>query len=202
MAKPSAPSATRISASYQINFTGFEKLINAIGGIDIDNPVAFKTNSRRGTLEFPVGEQHLNGFKALEYARERHALANGDLGRGANQMRVVTAIIEKVKSSGAKLIMNYASLLETLGGTFETDLTPEQISDLAKIALENLSDWEVKSYGTLGSSGKRVTASGGMEALYITWPNTNSVNFAKTLFEMIESDEVITDEYIASAPRW
>ena len=192
----------RIDNYAKINFTGFERLIDTIGGIDFYNPVHFQTYSRIGVRDFPEGDLHLDGFDALEFARERHALANGDLGRGANQMRVVTAIIEKIKSSGATMILNYGALLDTLGGTFETDLTPQQISDLAKIALEDLNSWEVKSYGTIGASGKRVTATGGVEPLYITWPNQNSVNFSKSLFEMIENDEVITDEYIASAPRW
>ena len=97
--------------------------------------------------------------------------------------------------------MNYKELLDTLGGTFETDLTPEQISDLAKIALDNLSEWDIKSYGTIGVSGIRVTATGGSTPLAILWPNQSSIEFSSSLFQMILNDEVITDEYLESAPK-
>ncbi len=52
----------------------------------------------------------------------------------------------------------------------------------------------------IGDTGMAVTASGGTEPLYIIWPRQNSVDFAVRLMNMIQNDEIITDEVLAEAP--
>ena len=184
----------------KVNFEGFVRFINAIGGIDVDNPKAFQNET--GSVKFVEGMNHLDGGGALVYARERHAFPDGDLARNRNQVRVLNAIINKLKSSGATLLLNYNEILDTMTGTFETDLTSSQMSDLIKIALGSMSEWDIKNYAASGVSGKRVTASGGSEPLFIIWPTQSTVDFAKELVRMIQNDEIITDELIESAPRY
>ena len=185
----------------RINFTGFEKLVEELGGITVENPVAFRTTPTNGNFYFEVGEVTLGGYEALCYAREREAFGDGDLARGRNQVRIITGIINKAKTNGASLLMNYNDILEALAGTFETDLSSSQISDLVKVALANLKDWEVKTYSAWGVSGKRTVASMGTEEVFIVWPNDKSVAFASKLFDTLLNDELITDELLNTAPR-
>ena len=181
-----------------MNFDGFIKLIDAIGGITLDNPTAF-WNYRHEHF-YDAGRITLNGEEALYYAREREAFGDGDLARGRNQIRVITAIIDKMKKSGASILMNYSNVIDSMAGCFETDLSSSEISDLVKIASANLQDWEVKSYSVSGFSGMRETASGGSEVLFIIFPKQDTVEFASSLFDMIQNGERITDDYLASAP--
>lgn len=57
------------------NFLSFIKLIDAVGGIDVNVKQAFDgvTKDGPGSIHFDAGKQHLDGTKALSYARERHS---------------------------------------------------------------------------------------------------------------------------------
>lgn len=185
----------------KVNFNGFETFIHAIDGITLNNPVAFSALGADDKIyHYPQGEITLSWEEALAYVRERESFGSGDLARGQNHLRVLTAMINKVRSSGPSLMMQYADIMKWMGDNFETDLTSEQISDLVKIASRNLDDWDIKSYGTSGYSGMRVTASGGSEPLYIIWPQQESVDFASRLMNMMINNEVITDDTLAEAP--
>ena len=192
---------THVDNYCRINFTGFEDLVDLIGGITVDNPKAFTTDPDNGRHSFEEGVIQLNGYQALCYARERHAFGDGDLARGRNQVRVLTAILNKAKTDSASILLNYSDILDALAGTFETDLSSDQISDLVKVALKHLNDWEIKSYSTWGGSGIRTVASMGSQQVAIIWPNAQSVAFATKLLDMITNNEVITDEVLATAPR-
>ena len=146
------------------------------------------------------GEITLSGYKALCYARERQAFGDGELARGRNQIRVIRAIIDKVKSNSASILMNYSDILDTLAGTFETDLTSDQMSDLIKVALNSMNDWDIKSYSAWGGSGKGKVASMGSQEVYFIFPNSRSVEFTKELFHTILNNELITDEQLSNAP--
>ena len=193
--------STHVDNYCRINFTGFEDLVDLIGGITVDNPKAFTTDPDNGRHSFEEGVIQLNGYQALCYARERHAFGDGDLARGRNQVRVLTAILNKAKTDSASILLNYSDILDALAGTFETDLSSDQISDLVKVALKHLNDWEIKSYSTWGGSGIRTVASMGSQQVAIIWPNAQSVAFATKLLDMITNNEVITDEVLATAPR-
>lgn len=182
----------------RVNFEGFVRFINAIGGIDVDNPVAFQNET--GSVKFVEGMNHLDGGAALVYARERHAFADGDLARNRNQVRVLNAILAKVRSNGAQILFNYNEILDFMAGSFDTDLTSSQMSDLIKIATRYLDEWDIKNHATLGASGKRVTATGGSEPLFIIWLPDYQIKFSQELLQMILNDEIITDEKLASAP--
>lgn len=192
---------THIDNYCRINFTGFAELGDLIGGITLDNPRAFHTDYDNGDYYFEEGTISLTGHEALCYARERHAFGDGDLARGRNQVRVLTAMLNKVKAESGKLLLNYSDILNALAGTFETDLTSSQISDLVRVALKYLNDWDIRSYSTWGYNGIRTVASMGSQEVSIIWPNDASVAFSSRLLEMIINDELITDEVLESAPR-
>ena len=176
-----------------VNFTGFEQMVDAVGGVTIYNPSAFV----HGKYYYPEGELTLNGTEALYYARERHSYGDGDLSRGRNHMRMIEAIIKKVMSSGTSIIANYSEVLESMEGMFATDLTSGEISDLAKVFMKDMSGWEIKSYEVGASStGLMPTALGGAEPLYVIWPNETQVQHAHDLVDKMLSGGRITDDDI------
>jgi len=77
-------------------FKMFQAMINSIGGVYVNNPVAFSdSNLKPGG--FRKGRIHLGGYTALAYARSRHGLIRGDFDRSANQQRVLIGIQEKIR---------------------------------------------------------------------------------------------------------
>jgi LCP family protein required for cell wall assembly len=95
----------RIDYVATINFDGFAKIIDALGGITIDVPKpivddAYPTADfgiRR--IEFKPGVQHMDGETALIYARTRHA--DDDFGRAARQQQVLRAIVDEIRGRSA-----------------------------------------------------------------------------------------------------
>lgn len=80
-----------------IDFTGVKKVTTVIGGVPVDNPVSFDVFD--GHLEhFLKGPLILEGDRALMFVRERHAFAEGDVSRIANQQRFIRGFIDKVLS--------------------------------------------------------------------------------------------------------
>ena len=85
----------------RINFAGFINIIDAIGGVDVYSDQAFTSVGSPGYYDpttFAEGWNHLDGKSALAFARERHAFKTGDIQRGINQMKVIDAMANKLKS--------------------------------------------------------------------------------------------------------
>ncbi|MEA1962007.1 MAG: LCP family protein [Bacillota bacterium] len=76
-----------------VNFSGFEKMIDMLGGIDMD--VDIRLYSARSNVYLEKGYQHLNGREALKYARFRNQ-PSADIGRTQRQQRLMKALTEKV----------------------------------------------------------------------------------------------------------
>ena len=147
-----------VSVDYnaRINFTGFEKFIDAIGGITVYSPVAFKGGGL-DEYEYVKGDNYLNGAAALAFARERYAFASGDFTRAENQMRVIKAVVNKVTSSPA-VIANYSAILDSIQGMFTMKgLTMSNIGDLVKMQLTDMASWEVFSIGVQGNNSAQYT---------------------------------------------
>ena len=175
----------------QINFTGFERLINTIGGITIYSSFAFDAGD---TFRVEVGNNYMNGAQALAFARERHNVAGGDITRGAHQMKVIAAVVAKL--SAATIIKNYSAILDTLQGMFVTSLTPEEISDVIKMQLDDMATWEVLSYSVTGDGGHDTNFSMPGQISYVMYPNDEMIAHASDLMSRILAGEVLTKEDI------
>lgn len=139
----------------RINFSGFEKLIDAIGGITVYSTASFKAID---DVYVQKGNNTFNGKQALSFARERYHVAGGDNGRGKNQMKVITAVINKLTSSTA-LISNYPGILDSLGDMFTMSVPSEDVSALIKMQLENMPKWELFSFAVTGVNARAETYS-------------------------------------------
>lgn len=161
-----------VNYSAQINFTGLETLVDELGGITVDNPREFSVVNG---YHYKKGKITLNGKEALAYARERHAFASGDNMRGQNQMRIITAIINKATSSKSKVLMNYSGILNALSGMFKTSLPSSDIEKLVKMQLNDKAQWNIKTYAVTGRDGSETTYSSPKYKAYVMWPDDKSV---------------------------
>ncbi|MCU6797781.1 LCP family protein [Paenibacillus sp. WQ 127069] len=76
------------------NFTGFEHLIDSVGGVDVDVPHNMLISDSRILLR--AGTQHLDGKQALSFVRERYSLEDGDFGRQVDQTLLIKAVVHKM----------------------------------------------------------------------------------------------------------
>lgn len=180
----------------QLSFKGFTHLIDALGGISVYSDANFY--AAESDTYVKKGTNFFNGEQALGFVRERHALPDGDLARGRHQMAVITAIIEKC-SSGA-ILTNYGDVLDSMTGCFGTNLTDEEISSLAKMQLDDLATWDVKSFAVTGEGAMKPTYTVPDSDLYVIEADEGSVEHAKMLIEKIYKGETITEEDLVYTP--
>ena len=177
----------------QINFTGFETLIDAIGGITVESETAFTTLN--GHFPIQKGMNKLNGAEALGFVRERYAFQTGDNQRGKNQMKVITAVIDKL--SAGTIIMHYNSILDSLQGMFVTNFSGTEISDLVRMQLGDGADWNVKSFAVTGANGSEITYSIPGSRVSVMYPDDELVARAASLVDRVIAGDELEDEDVA-----
>ena len=119
-----------ISHYAEIDFDGFKGIVDSLGGIEVDVPVAINDPEAGGSLA--AGLQTLNGDQALILCRTRHTYDEygaGDEYRAANQRLVITAIAKKLLSAD---IGTMAATVQTLSQYVTTDLEIMDIVGLAQ----------------------------------------------------------------------
>ena len=125
---------TRIDHYAAVNMRTFEKIVNAVGGVDVtlpetvDGRTATDTNKR---LLFLAGTHHLDGTQALTLARIR---IEGVFARAENQNRVLCALRDKLTSPA--VLPKIPELIKSFQGAIQTDLSPEQLGQLACIGTQ------------------------------------------------------------------
>lgn len=180
----------RVDYYAQINFTGFETFIDAIGGITVYSDVSFQITNGYWISK---GENYLDGETALSFARERYNLAGGDESRGENQMKVIRAVIQKM-TSGTTIITRYAEILDSLEGMFSTNMSMDELSQLVKMQLNDMASWNVMTYAVSGNGDSQITYSAPGEWLYVMWPDEEMVEHAKELIDRVIAGEILTQE--------
>lgn len=117
-----------------LDFDGFEKAVDALGGISVDIVRDFYDTRYPGknysyeTFEIKKGWQTLDGSTALKYVRERHDDPEGDFGRAKRQQQIIQAIKDKAFSVGTFLnVFVLDELLDALGESVKTDMELEDM---------------------------------------------------------------------------
>jgi polyisoprenyl-teichoic acid--peptidoglycan teichoic acid transferase len=117
----------RVSIPYyvQINYEGFKKFIDLIGGIDveIEEPMNYDDNAQTLHIHFEPGKQHLNGAQALEYVRFRGK--SGDIGRVFRQQRFLKSVLSRFRNP--MLVMRIPQFAGILLKEVKTNLSPWDI---------------------------------------------------------------------------
>lgn len=139
-----------------INFAGFEKIIDALGGVDVTverafddyhYPIAGREDDGCGgdlqyrcrfeELHFAAGRQHLDGQTALKYVRSRQAEGDegSDFARSRRQERLILAVREKLLSLDILTRpAKWRELYDLVGQAIESDITPQRYPALVKLA--------------------------------------------------------------------
>ena len=148
-----------VDVSYyaRINFYGLIDIVDAVGGIDVVSPKTFtlSTNacSKSGDIDREVveGVNHMDGAKALAFARERYGFIDGDNQRGKNQMAILQALAAKLTK--ASTLVNYQSILAAVSNNMTTNLSYDDITALVRTQLTSMSQWKIETYAVTQGSG-------------------------------------------------
>lgn len=163
----------------RVNFNAVVKLVDAIDGITVNSDVDYKfTCHTDKKCIIKPGDNKLNGKCALAFARERYAYKTGDRHRGENQEQVISKIIEKVTSS-TTLLTKSDQLLNSMSGTFQTNITTDEIASLVKLQLEEMPRWTINTFNVTGTDSYEFSYSYPGTELYVMLPDEATVNEAK-----------------------
>lgn len=161
----------------RVNFNAVVNLVDAIGGINIDSDIDIARCYTDHSCSFHKGLNSVGGKCALAFARERYAYATGDRHRGENQEQVLSLIIDKITSSST-LISRYSEILGALNGTFETNLTTDEITSLVKMQIDDMARWKMETYNVDGKGNMLPTYSYPNLNLYVMEPKMETVTAA------------------------
>lgn len=156
-----------------IDFDGFRKIIDALGGIDIDVPEAIDDPEYPTEdygimhLQIPAGRQHMNGDLALKYARSRKTTSDFD--RSKRQMQVILAVRDKALKLNA--LAQAPQLLAQLRDTIETDMPPDQMLALAPVVAQVRAD-NIKSRSVDLTMTYEIKLNTGADVL---WPDREKI---------------------------
>ena len=156
-----------------IDFTGFRDMVDAVGGVTIDNPVAFSYTTNEqvhlagnwNTGHFDKGEIHLDGKQALAYSRARYTSVvseSTDFARSVRQARILAALRSSVGDGGVGAIGPGLGLMDAMEGRVRTDMS---VIDLFLLSSHLTSDRRVEL-----SEGPVLTATTNTDGQYILIP--------------------------------
>ncbi|MDN3425666.1 LytR family transcriptional regulator [Microbacterium sp. APC 3898] len=104
----------------QVNMEGFKDIVDAVGGVEVNNTMAFD--------DYPAGTIQLNGDEALGYVRMRKQDPEGDFGRQNRQKQVIQAIMKEGASVNS--LLNYKDIFTALGDNVRTNMTFDEMMDV------------------------------------------------------------------------
>ena len=132
-------------------FDGFSKMVDDIGGINVEvNPAM---NDPLSGATFQAGWFSMNGPAALAFSRDRHSVANGDIGRNTNQGKMLKFALAKLRTETSS-VGGLVKWIETFRRNAATNLRPSEMLMLAQIA-RSIDPANVQNI-TLNGSSKRI----------------------------------------------
>ena len=134
----------------EVDFTAFADLCGHFGGIEIDNPVDFELDG----VFVPAGHYIADGWQALEFARERHHMPNGDFDRQQHQKEVIMKLAEqflKHSLSDALEIFNYIS------NRLNTNMTLSQLTSMFNMLTSTKNYTGLSLFNLLDMHALRIT---------------------------------------------
>ncbi|MEU5699542.1 LCP family protein [Streptomyces aurantiacus] len=171
----------RIDHYAEIGFGGFAKIVDSVGGVEIDIPKGGMKDTKSGA-DFEAGKQTLDGEQALAFVRTRYALAGSDLDRTKNQQKFLSALANQTATPST--VLNPFKLYPTLGSGLDTLTVDKDMS------LWNLGSmfWAMK--GITGGEGKSMNMpiSGNTGNGNLQWDTAK----VKTLVNQLKNDEKVT----------
>ncbi|MFD7432010.1 LCP family protein [Streptomyces sp. NPDC059818] len=163
----------------EIGFGGFAKIVDAIGGVELDIPKAFK--DKNSGADFKAGKQTLNGEQSLAFVRTRYAFAGSDLDRTKNQQKFLAALASQTATPST--ILNPFKLYPTMGAGLDTLVVDKDMS------LWSLGQMFFAMKGVTGGDGTSMNMPiSGSTGGNLVWDKAK----VKQLVEQLNNDEKVT----------
>lgn len=132
------------------------RIVNCIGGVEIDNPVDFELDG----VFVPAGKYVAEGWQALEFCRERHHMPNGDFDRQKHQKEVILAIARKfIESGDINLALN---AMKQASDFLDTDFTLQELSTVFNLLLNTKNYTSLDTFDLVDFHTLRITGNGGL----------------------------------------
>ncbi|BBF43364.1 exopolysaccharide biosynthesis transcriptional activator EpsA [Lachnospiraceae bacterium KM106-2] len=188
---------TDVNYYVRVNFTGFEKIVDALGGVTVHSDYTFTSD---WGPSFVKGDNKVNGKQALAFARQRHdyfrgkktGLVGGDNQRGRDQQYLIKAIINKATSPS--ILANFSGLMDSVAESVETNMKSSEITDLVKMQLSDMSGWDIVMINATGTGSKSTTFSMPSTRSYVMVPDEASVSAAKKMVDKVIAGEKVTED--------
>ena len=180
-----------INYTVRVNFSSVINIVDAIGGVDVEVEPGLEVDTfyANGTEGVHAGTNHLNGERALAFARERHAYFDGDNQRVINQQILMKALLKSMMSPS--MVINYPKFLRALSTAFTTNMPGNQIRQLISLEISSFPNWNIQSYAISGNPEMRLSAALNAESS-VSIVSEDQVQTAKNLIEdVIEGREVV-----------
>ena len=174
----------------KVNFTSVIDIVEAIDGVEVYSDYTF--TSRDG-YNYIKGYNKVNGEEALSFARERKVFREGDRQRVKNQQALLEAIFRKCISP--RIITKYNNLMESINGSFTTNMSKDRITALLKMQLKKKYKWTITSNSLEGKDSYNYTYSYSAQKLYVMEPLEESVEYAKELIDSLIDGEKLEGSY-------
>ena len=175
----------------EVNFLGFVRVIDALGGVDVCLPYAVD-DSYTG-LHLSAGMHHVDGIAALKFARDRHSFAASDLARISNQQQLMSSLFTEATNSG--LLANPFRLQQFLSSVTAA-ITVDKNFNLVRMAdkLRGIRSQDV-TFRTVPLASANYIAPTGQDA--VLW----DAAAARALFSSLKNDTSATAKSHRSAAR-
>ena len=170
---------TGIDMNYyvKVNYSTVRRFVDAIGGIDVYSDYDFTTHGMAVQYTFRKGKNHLDGKKALAFARERKSFEDGDVQRNRDQAKVMSAIISKCTSS-TTILARYSTILNSCKQYMEINMEAAQIKQLVKMQVNGGYKWKIRKQNVEGNSVLETCYSSGDYQVYVMKPDDDDVTNA------------------------
>ncbi|MCQ4085031.1 LCP family protein [Streptomyces sp. RB6PN25] len=120
----------RIDHHVTVDFTGFKKMVDAVGGVEVCTP--YPIHDKEARLDLPAGRQMLDGEKALGYVRARHGFGDGsDTERMDRQQAFLASLLRKTESEG--VLLDPAKLYPVLDAATSSLSTDPGLNSMSKL---------------------------------------------------------------------
>lgn len=149
----------------QVEFDTVTKLVEALGTIDVWLEEEVVITGGAGTFVYPAGWNVLNKWSALNVARARHGLENGDQSRIKNQQEVLKGIFNKLLEPSS--LTKIETIIKSVEGTVKTNMTGDEIFSLVRMQIKNMNGWTFNQISLSGVSATLPSFAMGGRELYM-----------------------------------
>lgn len=149
----------------EINMEGFTSLVDAVGGVTVNNDLDFQVEN----AHFPIGQVNLDGASALKFTRMRYEDPRGDFGRQMRQREVIGQVVSKLSTDVS--LSKFNAIMDVVGKNAQTNVSFEPMRTLAFDYMDAFRNQ--KNLKLEGAGGKEA------DGIYYWHPTEDSLNDTK-----------------------